>query len=225
MNLCFVRRRYYPEERLKRHLDFWSHFPFDSYPIFKMMNFRGAVTEEHPMSWSILKPEEYNNIKQENYPVCSIPWREILIGWDGRLFPCVYDPCDHFIAGHVDREDVLDAWNNDRMQRFRQACVSRRYEDIEAKGPFCSKCSVLWEQGWTETIKARGGPINDAVFHMIKMAKIALFSDPKTFFKEDERVLQVKYEQLSRLFPKNKPETWEDKIRRLAERGVWEDAV
>lgn len=224
VNLCFVRRRYYPEERLRRHSEFWSHFPFDSYPIFKMVNFRGAITEEHPMTWSILKPEEYDTIKPENYPVCSQPWRDIFVGWDGRLFSCVFDPCDHYIVGYVDKENVLDVWNNERMQRFRKACIDREYEGIETSGTFCSRCSALWEQGWAETIKARGGFFNEATFQAIKLAKIALFSDPNTFFKEDDEILQKKYEDMCRLFPKDEPDVWLDRIKKTGERGVWEDA-
>jgi len=67
---------------------------------------------------------------------CGALWHTLTVYWDGRTVPCCRDFDARCVTGDASREDLLDIWNDRRMQALRQAHISRGYQHIE----LCREC-------------------------------------------------------------------------------------
>ena len=56
-----------------------------------------------------------------------------------------FDYDSRYIIGDAREDNIMEIWNNERMQEFRKAIVERRYHDLEKPGyPLCTECSQVW---------------------------------------------------------------------------------
>mgnify|MGYP002813340549 CR=1 FL=1 len=74
------------------------------------------------------------------YMPCRWMWTEMVVGWDGKVFPCCMDFNEDYILGNVATEPLLNIWNNDRMIALRKNLMQGKYQDID----LCGNCDVLW---------------------------------------------------------------------------------
>jgi len=59
-------------------------------------------------------------------PFCLSPWTEILIDVNGKIRPCCYHP---MVLGDLNKESVLDIWNNDQYQEFRNKILNHDFRE------------------------------------------------------------------------------------------------
>lgn len=79
-----------------------------------------------------------------HYPVCNSSYDICGIQSNGDFIPCIYDYDGKYISGNAGQHTIMELWNNERTQNFRRAINSRKYSAIEANGPLCSQCTLLW---------------------------------------------------------------------------------
>ena len=82
---------------------------------------------------------------RESWPICRVPWECLTVNWDGEVCPCPVDVNVVFSVGNVAESSLQDIWNNERMQTFRRAHLTRRHDLIESNGPLCGSCNCLWD--------------------------------------------------------------------------------
>jgi len=68
---------------------------------------------------------------------CGALWHTITVYWDGRTVPCCRDFDATYVTGDASTENLLDIWNDQRMQVLRQAHISRGYQNIQ----LCRECT------------------------------------------------------------------------------------
>ena len=86
----------------------------------------------------------YLNIKKgsSKYTVCPFPWNALVILWDGKVLPCTQDFFGDYELGNVKDLSLKEIWNNDRMQKLREALSSKRYNEVK----ICSGCDRPWRK-------------------------------------------------------------------------------
>ncbi len=118
--------------------DMFSRLPIGHVNIYNLHNFTGAIEE----GGSGLPDRQ--NIPRKDWPCCNTPWDIMGINWDGKAVACVYDYNGRYIIGDTNTMSVMECWNSEEMQRFRQGLLNRDYSDIEKNGPMCTECSIMW---------------------------------------------------------------------------------
>ena len=121
----------------EKYLECFSRLPIDDVYVSPLLNFFGW-NEEVDLS-------EFKKLPRAEWPVCKSPWRQFAINADGEVRACCFDYDSRYLVGNANDNHVMDLWNSPRMQKFRQALIDRRYENIEEPGlPLCSECSQIW---------------------------------------------------------------------------------
>ena len=116
--------------------------PIGHVSVYRMHNFTGSVQEVNEQmgdKWSL---------PREQWPSCNSPWDVVGIRWNGDVVSCIYDYDSKYVIGNVNEEPLLDIWNGERMQAFRQGIIDRDYTKIECNGTLCSTCSVMWDENY-----------------------------------------------------------------------------
>lgn len=85
-----------------------------------------TLTEDEIRNW-------YSDEDFETYRKCMFPWRGMLVDTKGKLMPCnkIY-----MELGDVEKDDLFEVWNNERMKKFRRIQKETTY-------PACSRCCKL----------------------------------------------------------------------------------
>lgn len=74
------------------------------------------------------------------YMQCRWMWTEMVVGWDGKVFPCCMDFNEDYVLGDASAQPLLEIWNNGRMVALRKTLMQGKYKDID----LCRNCDVLW---------------------------------------------------------------------------------
>jgi len=116
-----------PESDLRRFTDYWRPF------MDRDRNDQFLVTGLH--NWAGGK--DYTQVRMpESDRLCSWPFRDIQILWDGRVVPCVFDYDGRHVLGDVSTETIETVWRSPAYEAFRQVWRERRSYSI----PLCKKC-------------------------------------------------------------------------------------
>jgi len=132
------------EEKTKndkeRYLKFFGRLPIDHVYISPLINMFGWNKE--------IDLNPFKNQPKEKWPICKCPWRQIGINSDGSVRACIFDYDSRYIIGNANKDNVIDIWNGDKMQKFRQTIIDKRYEEFDKPGlPLCTECSQIWPTG------------------------------------------------------------------------------
>ena len=84
-------------------------------------------------------------IPKKEWPICRIPWENIVVNWDGAVTICPLDFNGKFIAGDINDNSLEDIWNNAKYRLFRRAHIIKDYSLLENNGLLCSECNCLWD--------------------------------------------------------------------------------
>ena len=84
-------------------------------------------------------------IPKKEWPICRIPWENIVVNWDGAVTICPLDFNGKFIAGDINDNSLEDIWNNAKYRLFRRAHIIKDYFLLENNGLLCSECNCLWD--------------------------------------------------------------------------------
>lgn len=68
--------------------------------------------------------------------VCFRPWEGVYIMWDGRVTNCIFDLNGDVIFGDVNKESIIEIWNNEKMQDFRLQCINNKFDN-----KLCRNCN------------------------------------------------------------------------------------
>lgn len=108
-------------------------------------NFEGLPLDGIEISWahawtgeSKRRFTEGEDKIDEYYP-CYFLWRDITIGWDGKVLGCCYDILGEQVMGDVSKNKMSEVWNNDVFQEARRNQVSGEYY----KTNLCRGCELL----------------------------------------------------------------------------------
>lgn len=79
-----------------------------------------------------------------DHPGCAFPWFFLSYRLDGTINPCPYDFKTHFSVGNVEDEgyDLMQVWNGEMMQRFRQNHLDREYSFCGSMNYPCRTCEI-----------------------------------------------------------------------------------
>lgn len=66
---------------------------------------------------------------------CYMPWYQVYLTTDGRLFPCCHHSIHGRALGRVTQGDFAQAWNSPEMKAFRRRLLQDRASD-----PVCARC-------------------------------------------------------------------------------------
>jgi radical SAM protein with 4Fe4S-binding SPASM domain len=69
--------------------------------------------------------------------ICTMPFREMSVCWNGNVCICCNDWSQEFVAGNVGEQPLSTIWNGDRMQAVRRILFARSREFQP-----CAKCDV-----------------------------------------------------------------------------------
>jgi radical SAM protein with 4Fe4S-binding SPASM domain len=107
---------------------------FDGLPV-------DVIKVIHPHAW---RGEVKHVVPQvttgDYYYPCMVLWGTMSIGWDGRVVGCAADLNGHDILGDLNRESIMDIWNSDRLQHYRDKHANGRYQELD----LCRECNFVW---------------------------------------------------------------------------------
>lgn len=72
--------------------------------------------------------------------VCIVPFRDLVIAWNGDILTCCGDLDGVNVLGEVRTKTVSEVWNGEGYQRFRRAMLSSEIETW----PLCGGCERIW---------------------------------------------------------------------------------
>lgn len=179
--------------------ELFSRLPLGHVNIYPLHNFTGAISEGNS---SIIDKE---SIPRSQWPCCNSPWDVMAINWDGTAVACVYDYDAHYKIGDTNKMPVMECWNSEEMQRFRQGLFERNYSEIEKNGNLCSECSILWLDDY-----AIPTDFHKEVARMEQYLAGAVHRVADQKARHDE--LMEKWEYL-----KQNRDAWKEELRRLTE--------
>ncbi|MCK9238821.1 radical SAM/SPASM domain-containing protein [Desulfocurvus sp.] len=130
------------EEEANRHeipvfREMLERLPVGHVSVYQLHNYMGAVEEANAKVDTGGRPHAH-------WPCCNSPWDVVGIRWNGDVVACIYDYDSRYVIGNVGDAPLEAIWNGERMTAFRRALLERRFDVVEARGPMCSECSILW---------------------------------------------------------------------------------
>ena len=105
--------------------------PLDSIDILQAHRWSGTFKKQF-----ISKKEA--GFFQEYYP-CHMLWRDITIGWNGKVHGCCYDVLGEEVIGDVQKDSLHEVWNNERFRELRRLHQEGMYYKIK----LCRGCELL----------------------------------------------------------------------------------
>ncbi len=84
-------------------------------------------------------PEEDSSPKKPGRCLCILPWRQISISWEGKVTICCLDYEYREEIGNVNNKPILELWNSEKMQYYRELLSSGNKNKIEV----CKKCTGI----------------------------------------------------------------------------------
>ncbi|OGP52156.1 MAG: hypothetical protein A2Y79_12760 [Deltaproteobacteria bacterium RBG_13_43_22] len=96
------------------------------------------VVFRRPHNWggAISFPSE--SLLEPNRPLfaCTFPWYALVVYWDGTVGPCPQDFFARMIVGDLQKNTIVEIWNNPEMQGLREKIRNREYHLLE----ICRQC-------------------------------------------------------------------------------------
>ena len=133
------------QEKTRHHIDdykaFFSNKPIDTIFESILLNLSGGSGVEDQFNL-----DKKKSLKMKDWPICRIPWENLVVNWDGLVTVCPLDFNGVYIAGDIAKKSLVQIWNNEKYRKFRRSHLNRDYTDIEHKGVLCSDCSCLWDK-------------------------------------------------------------------------------
>ena len=123
-------------------------------------------------------------------PICSAPWRELLVQTDGKVRTCCYSPR---ILGDLKTQSVAEIWNGPGFQEFRRQLLVRDFSDCK-DCPFLAKVHSVRQDPFSQTMDR----LTEQVRHTAAQAA-ALDEQRKVFRGHLRGVLRKPPEGSSRL--------------------------
>ncbi|MDD5148083.1 MAG: radical SAM protein [Candidatus ainarchaeum sp.] len=121
----------------EKYIRLFSKLPLDDIHVSPLINMFGWNKE--------LDLSPFKNKPREEWPICKCPWRQIGINADGSVRACIFDYDSRYLVGDENKESIVNLWNSEKMQKFRQTIIDRRYEEFDKPGlPLCTECSQIW---------------------------------------------------------------------------------
>ncbi|SDB48937.1 radical SAM additional 4Fe4S-binding SPASM domain-containing protein [Desulfonatronum thiosulfatophilum] len=145
------------EEATSGHLEeykrYFSELPVNTIFVSELLNMSGysSISSEIDLT-------KHENLKNEDRPICRVPWENITVNWDGRVCSCPLDFEITCPVGDVRTHSLKDIWQSPAFQEFREAHLERNYACFEKGQTLCSTCNCLWDpeydlRGYPEFVK------------------------------------------------------------------------
>lgn len=80
-------------------------------------------------------------IRPKEFKFCSLPWKIIVVNWDGTVTACCMDYDARYKLGNMLCEEIVDVWNGNDYVKFRQAML-KNGEGIK----MCKDCDTSQER-------------------------------------------------------------------------------
>lgn len=133
-------------------LELFDGLPVDEFKVIHPHDWRGEVSKAVPF---VATGDLYNP--------CMVLWATLSIAWDGRVLGCAADLNGHEVLGDLNRLTMMDIWNSEKLQAYRELHSARRYRDID----LCRDCTFVWwarnphlaylaSKGWARPVASVG---------------------------------------------------------------------
>jgi len=118
---------------LKKFKEFWKGL-IDEVVITVVSNQSNLQTKE----FDELVPEKIKNMMVRKEQCCNLPWNRIVVTYDGKFTICSEDFEAELVYGDIHKESMKEAWNNEKMRRFRLMLKTGNFDLI----PRCGTCNT-----------------------------------------------------------------------------------
>ena len=122
--------------------EMFEKLPIGHVQTYELFNYMGAVQEANN------KYDERFKIPKQNWPTCNVPWDVLGIRWNGDVVSCIYDYDSRYVIGNIKDDTIMNIWNSNKMQAFRQAQLLHNFSCVEKKGKLCSNCTIMWQKDY-----------------------------------------------------------------------------
>jgi MoaA/NifB/PqqE/SkfB family radical SAM enzyme len=133
------------QDKTRKHITdyktFFSNKPIDTIFESELLNLSGGSGVQDDFQLS-----EKKALQKSNWPICRVPWENLVVNWDGLVTVCPLDFNGLYVAGDAARQTLEQIWNNKSYREFRLGHLQRDYHNIERNGILCSDCSCLWDE-------------------------------------------------------------------------------
>src|SRR3989344_2846786 len=111
------------QNELKEFKKFWVDKKADVVRIKPSVSFGGYYT---------------NGKKIKRSKPCVLLWRMMVIHWNGDASLCCLDLLNKHPIGNVNKNNIKEIWNSDKMQRYRELHIKGLFDNIN----ICKVCNV-----------------------------------------------------------------------------------
>lgn len=133
------------QNKTRQHINdykaFFSNKPIDTIFESVLLNLSGGSGVQDKFNLDKKKA-----LQKKKWPICRIPWENLVVNWDGLVTVCPLDFNGLYIAGDVAGHTLAQIWNNKKYREFRRSHLQKNYHNIERNGVLCSDCSCLWDE-------------------------------------------------------------------------------
>ncbi|MAW33544.1 MAG: hypothetical protein CMK56_03950 [Proteobacteria bacterium] len=190
--------------------ELFEKLPIGHVQTYELFNYMGAVQEANG------KYDERFKIPKKNWPTCNVPWDVLGIRWNGDVVSCIYDYDSRYVIGNIKDNSILDIWNSDRMQGFRQAQLIHNFSCVESKGKLCSNCTIMWQKDYQSPTS-----FNEEVKRMKRYLNSAIDRVSERYLRTDELLKKHSYLKENRIvWYKNLLKTIEPIRQKFNQKGI-----
>ena len=84
------------------------------------------------------RADDMRNFPRDPKFVCPSPWQRMVIGYDGKVFPCVSDYLARDSIGDVKKDSLKKIWKDDKIKALRDAHANKRaFDEFSSCGDCC----------------------------------------------------------------------------------------
>lgn len=89
---------------------------------------------------------------------CIMPWRRLVVCWDGRVVPCCNDYDALHVVGDVNEQSLKEVWNSEKMRSLRKLHAGGRKDKVAlCRGcrPFEASTAVVLASTFTPALSIK----------------------------------------------------------------------
>lgn len=98
-----------------------------------------VISFQKSLDYAKILTENENAVQSETYSFqCYQPFTNLMIDYKGGIHACNHDYNHRYIFGKIGQETLMNCWQSETMEEFRNAHRNARWPDIE----LCRSCVI-----------------------------------------------------------------------------------
>jgi radical SAM protein with 4Fe4S-binding SPASM domain len=115
-----------------------KRYPFFNTGIHFCFNFQGFVPGYDK------NDAVFENLPQEHFPQCVVPWTAFIVLWDGKVGYCMGDAREYAYMGDLNHQTIEQVWHGEKYKEFRALHAAKKWEELREKNIHCGTCNWLF---------------------------------------------------------------------------------